>query len=172
MKKLSLIFISFMLVGAWAFAQQAEYVVKQEFQEKTKSLGAQVSSVKKLSADLNSNLTAVKGSVDGLEAKVNELQTAYADSITICQGNTKELRKSFVRYRQKSKMLLIVELLLIIGALGFAFTIKRGLGKKLATAQKQVDETNNMLIEQGKSLERKIGLLSDSIAELKAKKAK
>jgi TolA-binding protein len=175
MKKLLLIFISFMLVGIWASAVGPEYVVKQEFQDKTNSLGAQVISVKRLSKNLNTGLASVKSNVETLQTDVNTLKEISAQNAEVAKAAKEDaasLRTSFDKYKQKTKILLIAGLILIIIALGFVISIKISLGKKIAAAQKQIDQTNNMLIEQGKSLERKISVLSDSIAELKNDKGK
>ena len=167
MKKVSLIFIAFMFAGVCSYAQ-TEYVVKQEFQEKTKNLGAQVSSIQKTNSNLNKDLGSMKNSIGVLQNEVKTLEvicTQNVEALKTYESKTLVLKESFMSYKKKTKMLLILELLLLIIALGYVFSTKKSLGKKLAATQKQLDETNNMLIEQGKSIDKKIGVLSDGLAK-------
>lgn len=172
MKKL-LFFIFSMLFSVSLIAQQSEYVVKQEFQDKTNNLGAQVSSVKKLSNELNNGLVSVKSNLETIQSDINTLKdvsTQNAQVSTAAQAEVTALRESYLKNKQKAKALLIIELLLVAVALAFAFSIKKSMGKKLTATQKQLDETNNMLIDQGKSFDKKISALNDKIAELKVEK--
>ncbi len=175
MKKLSLLFISFMFVGIGALAQEAEYVVKKDFQEKTTILGAQVNSVKRLSSSINTELTSVKETVaenqiqiKTVEASSNENSAAFS----ACKAEIENEKAALLKAKKKTKLALIISLLLIILSAAFTFSIKNRLTKKLAATQKQIDETNNMLIEQGKSLEKKISTLNDNIKDIKKDKEK
>ncbi len=175
MKKLSFFLIASMLTSIFLTAQETEFVVKKEFQEKTNTLGAQVSSVKQLSANLNNELFALKETVAENQALIISLQDASAqnsEALAQCKTERKVIQAAAAKFKSKAKTAIVVALLVAILALLYAFTIKRSATKKIIALQKQVDETNNMLIKQSKSLEKKIAVLNDSLADMKESKKK
>ena len=159
MKKFTMLSFLF-LFGLISFAQNADYVAQKEFQEQTKTLKSQVNLIKQKNSGLNKTVATLQATVDKQASAIVEAKTL----ITKQADSTKTINTKIANveqgYASKDNNLLVLILGLFIVLVVIFLYFRNACNKKVKDISKKLNETNNMLIEQGKVADKKIAQLT------------
>lgn len=159
MKKFTMLSFLF-LFGLITFAQNADYVAQKEFQEKTKTLKSQVNLIKQKNSGLYKTVTTLQTSVNKQASDLAEMKaliTKQADSAKAINAKIANIEQG---YASKDNNLLVLIVGLFIILLVILLSLKNTCSKRVKEIGKKLNETNNMLIEQGKAADKKIAMLT------------
>lgn len=159
MKKITILFC-LLLLGLYSFAQGSDFVGQKEFQERTKTLKSQVNKIKQTNSGLYKTVSNLETTVNKQALTITEAKTSIAgqaDSIQAMKAKVAQMKDSF---KNKSNDLLVLILGLFILLLFVLLSLRNACRKKMKEVVKELNETNNMLIDQGKNYDKKIADLS------------
>jgi peptidoglycan hydrolase CwlO-like protein len=159
MKKFTMLSFLF-LFGLISIAQNTDYVAQKEFQEKTKTLKSQVNLIKQTNSGLNKAVATLQTTVDKQASSLMEAKTlinSENDSIKTIKAKIAEVEQG---YKSKDNNFLVLMFGLFIVLLFILLAFRNACKRNLKEINKKLNETNNVLIEQGKAADKKIAQLT------------
>ncbi|MDR3704802.1 MAG: hypothetical protein P4L28_02710 [Paludibacteraceae bacterium] len=159
MKKFTTLSFLF-LFGLISFAQNTDYVAQKEFQEKTKTLKSQVNLIKQTNSGLNKTVTTLQTSVNKQASDLVEAKALIAKQADSTKSINAKIANVEQGYASKDNNLLVLILGLFIILLVILLSFRNICKKNIKEISKKLNETNNMLIEQGKVADKKIAQLT------------